>query len=165
MSKQVISEEMKVHEEWYNTAKQIQTPEQLSDLINHLINDYEHDYGTICHACAAAAIAAANVINRSPVGGITGFQASAIFWEFWRHWFYGHDLKKSPPATLLEHTNLLYPQYEYKYTSIFPETWKWVQEEAKKLLLDDRMMDDSVKSHLQSIVDGVVPFGLTVRED
>ena len=34
------------------------------------------DYGTVCHAIALSAVA------RTAQGGITGFQAGAVMWEF-----------------------------------------------------------------------------------
>ena len=89
-SMKTITEEMKIHEEWYKQAKE-QTLETLPAFLNHLINDYGHDYGTICHAIAAGAIGAAYALERSPQGGITGFQAGCIMWCFIRHWNYDHN--------------------------------------------------------------------------
>lgn len=57
----------------------------------------EHDYGTICVAIGAIAAAAARAADRSPNGGITGFQAGAVFWEFTRAWgVFGKDTPRTP---------------------------------------------------------------------
>src|SRR6266550_4316712 len=56
-----ITESMHVHEAWYDEAQKM-TAEQLPAFIQHLLTDYDHDYGTICHAVAAAAIAGAQAI-------------------------------------------------------------------------------------------------------
>lgn len=47
-----ITEEMNIHEEWYADAEN-QTMDTLLPFLNHLMNDYNHDYGTIVHALIA----------------------------------------------------------------------------------------------------------------
>ena len=42
-----------LQEEWYKEAKS-QTMETLSTFITGLVSNYEHDYGTICHAITAS---------------------------------------------------------------------------------------------------------------
>lgn len=83
--KQQITEEMKIQNEWYKEAKK-QTVETLPEFVRHLTEDYSHDYGTICHAVAAAGIAAMYAVDNSPTGGITGFQAGCIMWKVIREW-------------------------------------------------------------------------------
>ena len=78
---QDVSEKDDVHKEWYKEAGKVRTPEDLVTFIEHLLHDYNHDYGTICHAVAAAGVAACWTVDRDPrQGGITGFQASMITW-------------------------------------------------------------------------------------
>lgn len=73
-----ITEEDKVHENWYKEAKDMDM-QKLPQFVNGLLEDYEHDYGTICHALSAAAVATMWAMNRDErQGGITGFQASCI---------------------------------------------------------------------------------------
>lgn len=85
MEKQHITESMEVHKEWYAQANE-QTIETLPSFINHLMNDYSHDYGTICHAITAGGLATMSAMNNSDQGGITGFQAGEIMWKFIRNW-------------------------------------------------------------------------------
>lgn len=154
-----ITEEMGIHKKWYEEAKEIKV-EELEAFVKRLSTGYQHDYGTICHAVAASAVAAASAVNSSEQGGITGFQAGVIMWEFIKHWMH----YEQQPMRLVQYKDLLYPQHEYRFTGITKDTWEWLQEEAKKNLEEDHGAD-VVRAHWQSIVDGKVPFGLDVYED
>lgn len=66
-----ITEDDGIHNGWYEEAKQ-HTTKTLPVFIQHLTEDYRHDYGTICHAVAAAALAAAHAVDHAPCGGVTG---------------------------------------------------------------------------------------------
>src|SRR5690349_20327046 len=75
VGKTPITEESGEHKQWYVDAHAPEmTLETLPEFLRHLTEDYHHDYGTICHALAAGAIATAYAMDRSPQGGITGFQ-------------------------------------------------------------------------------------------
>ncbi len=157
MAKQVITEQDGAQSAWYAAARQM-TPADVPEFLRHLSEDFEHDYGTICHALAAGAVGAAHALNATKQGGITGFQAGAVMWEFIIHW-----MRKTGPLRLLEYANMLYPQYETTFRAISGETWNWLQEQAREKLADhgEYAVDDVIE-HWQSIVDGVVPFGLYV---
>lgn len=135
-----ITEKIGEHEVWYKEAKQ-QTLESLPTFIRHLTEDYQHDYGTICHAVTAAAIAAAYVANKTPQGGITGFQAGAVMWEFMQNW---DTSLKDKPLKLIN-------------------TWQWLKNEAQKKLDDGGVLHPDVKKHLESIINGIIPFGFKVE--
>jgi hypothetical protein len=224
-----IDESMQVHKEWYEQANK-QTIETLPVFINHIMNDYSHDYGTICHAVAASAIAAAWAVNAHPNGGITGFQAGAVMWSFLRNWSFSNN---KTGLRIIDYDNMLFPQYKERYDkTITPDVWSLIKNEAKSKIdeakkdfdlylqkldeynvaieafinkypdyherkayyhrvscgtwdqhqEDDRkekagfefapeepycpITDEShVYKHWESIVDGKVPFGYTVRKD
>lgn len=160
MSKQAITEEMKVHEEWFNEAREM-TMDKLPEFLRHLMEDYGHDYGTICHALTAGAIATAWAMDRAPQGGITGFQAGFIMWGFIRHWSYESN---KCGMKIVDYDNMLYPQYEHKFEKTISESvWKILQDEAKKKLDKvDKYTHEAVVQHWRSIVDGKVPFGYKV---
>ena len=82
-----IKEEDKVQEEWYTESRHM-TVENLPKFFQKLTEQYGHDYGTICHAMAAGALATMRAMDKTPQGGITGFQAGAIMWEFIKRWMY-----------------------------------------------------------------------------
>lgn len=163
MDKIHVSEEQKIHEQWYANAKHV-TMETLPTFLNKLVNDYSYDYGTICHAISAGAIATATALNNSNIGGITGFQASFVMWGFIQHW-----MKESNKCglRLVDYDDMLYPQYESKLDkTISASTWESIQKEAKaRLETDSSRAHEAVVAHWKSIVDGVVPFGYTVKND
>ena len=78
--KQTISEEMNSQDEWYKEADTM-TMDKLPAFLDHIMNDYNHDYGTICHAITAGGLATMHALDRSDAGGITGFQAGCIMWH------------------------------------------------------------------------------------
>ena len=165
MSKLKISEEDKVHEEWYNKSDSM-TLKELPEFHRHLMEDYEHDYGTICHALASGAIATMWAMNKEPQGGITGFQAGAVMWQLIRGWNFKHN---KTGMKLVDYDDLLYPQYEEKFEKIISkDTWEALQKEAKERIAGGSGSEE-VQQHWQSIVDGKIPFGyrlpkVTVRE-
>ena len=67
-----------IRDVWYaQAADKAMTLETLPAFLKELA-EYKHDYNTICYALTAGAIATAWALNRTPNGGITGFQAGAI---------------------------------------------------------------------------------------
>jgi hypothetical protein len=130
------------------------------------------DYGTICVAIGYCAVAAAKAANRSKHGGITGFQAGAVFWEFVRGWgTFGEG-----PKRIVNYSNLLYPQHEYDFTTISQDTWDWVKEEAARLIKETETTGKvgkpfgvtpapQVLAHWKMIVESDrPPFGLVVKD-
>lgn len=158
-----ITEEMGIHKEWYAEAPTV-TIEKLPEFLNHLLNDYEHDYGTICHAIIAGAIATMWAMNNHPQGGITGFQASCIIWGVVRQWSYRHN---KCGLKIIDYDKFLYPQYQHYFEkTITPDTWESIQQQARVMLSDkNSMMHHDVKKHLESIVEGVIPFGYTISNE
>jgi len=161
MDKQKITEEMKVHEQWYKEAREM-TIDKLTDFVKKLTENYDHDYGTICHAVAASSIAAACAVDHSPTGGITGFQASCIMWEFVRNW-----MSYDTPLRLVKYEDMLYPQYEYRFQkTIHPDTAKWLKEQAvNKLKEYGENASPNVVSHWKNVAEGNLPFGYNLSDD
>lgn len=161
-SKIKITEEENIHNEWYLQAKD-QTLESLQVFINHIINDYEHDYGTICHAMSACSIATMWAINKTDQGGITGFQAGAIMWEFIKHWNYTDN---KTGMKMVNYDDMLYPQYDYKFQKTITESiWKSIQDVANNRLKENKTAHPKVIAHWKSIVNGKIPFGYKIVKD
>ena len=165
-NKNAITEEMNPEKEWFEEAKE-QTVESLPAFINHIMNDYCHDYGTVVHAISACALAAAWAANASEgaCGGITGFQAGFVMWDFIRQWQYPRN---KTALKVVNYDDMLYPQYEQKFEkTITKRIWESIQEEAKRRLLEETGYEPhpTVKAHWESIVAGWVPFSYTVLED
>ena len=166
MEKQIITEEMGLHKEWFVQAKD-QTVETLPEFLRHLSEDYQHDYGTMCHAVSAASIATAWAMNSQPGFGLTGFQAGFVMWGFIQHWTKSHN---KTGLRLVDWDDMLYPQYEDKFQkTISPETWEALQKEALKLLEENRESEFEpairVRNHWRSIAAGNIPFGYEIGED
>jgi hypothetical protein len=146
---------------WYKNAK-TQTFETLSEFIRHVMNDYIHDYGTIVHAIGACCVATAWACNEMPQGGITGFQAGCVMWDFIRHWMYESN---KCGMRLLDYDDMLYPQYADKFDKVISaDTFKALQEEAQDRLGKMDNVHPSVVGHWTSIVGGQPPFGYKVKD-
>lgn len=163
MARKPITEESGEHKAWKEQAEKIRTPEELSKFVRHLTEDYEHDYGTICHAITAAMLASYKVINNSPQGGITGFQASCIGWEMVEE-FMG---RSEGGKRLMRYEDLLYPQYESKFRTISSYTAEWLKKAAADKLAEHHAnpAHPNVMEHWKRLADGEIPFGLTVVDD
>ena len=142
-----------VLETWKERANEVNTPNELTDFVTSLINDYEHDYDTIVHAMWAAMLAAGNVINRSTQSGITGRQAKFIAWSAM------DDLRGSVegPKRILAYEDLLYPQYDDKFNTISEETHKWLIKKAEELLRKESNPHPDVKERWKMIASGSLP--------
>lgn len=122
-----------------------------------------HGYGSVVHAVALCAEAAAWAANSDPGarGGLTGFQAGFVSMQFFRSWS-----RIDGPFRIVRYENMLYPQYggDFRDREIDAHTWKWLQEQAAEKLAntDDIAPADAVSDHWRSIVAGVVPFGFVV---
>lgn len=161
MDKQAITEEMHLEKEWFEQTDKIKTIDQLTEFINHLLGDYEHDYGTVCHAIGAAAVATA--WYGAHAEGITGFQAGFVMWDFIKYWI---KTSNTCGLKLVDYDDFLYPQYQYKFEkTISKNAWKCIQEQAKKNLESNEVACPEVRNHWQSIVSGIVPFGYKVEDD
>lgn len=141
-----------------------QKPETLGDFVMKAMCDYPHDYGSVCVAVAACALAAVYAANSLPQGGITSYQAGFVMWEFIRQLNYRGN---KCGLRMIDYDNMLLPQYADKYEkTISSDTWKLLQEEAKRNLEEkSKYAHPNVINHWKSIVDGVVPFGYKIEEE
>ena len=151
-------------ENWFIHAKSKHMEDyvDLVSFLKELMTKYNHDYGTIIEAMTAGAIATIHVMNEDKFqGGITGFQARCIMWEFIKR-FNCLD----GPMRLLQFEKMLYPQYEYVFEKfISKDTWEWLQKEAKERIFCNNGAHSDVIAHWQYIADGNIPFGYIVKED
>jgi hypothetical protein len=153
----MIEQEYKT--EIYQKASKVKSKEELIILLDEIMN-FKHDYGTIVYGCMAAIRASFNVVNRSPHGGISGFQAGCLGWECI------HDFMMiKSPAKILDFNNMLYPQYEYKFDkTISQKTWDLLQKEANSLL-KKKDAHPAVIAHWKKCANGEIPFGYRIAEN
>lgn len=158
--KKVISEKDLVQNEWYKEAKN-QTLKTLPKFIDGLITNYKHDYGTLCHSVVAGMLATLESMNKYV--GLSGYQVSTIGLMVLQNLNSGLKHNKTE-FKIINYDDLLYPQYEEKFDkTISNETWLKLQEEAKRLLEENKCCV-SVKKHWESIVNGEVPFGFKIED-
>ena len=168
-----ITEESDIHKTWMEEARAVKTVEDFTAFHHKLMNTYSHDYGTICHAVAALSIAGACLANHDPVmGGITGFQAGAVMWE----WLSGWGTGPKNIGRMLDFEQMLYPRYARRFNFIGRENWEFLQKRAAELIAkDDTYTEESkgdygeplkaapaVRAHWESVARGEVPFGWSV---
>ena len=149
------------YEKWYEEAKE-QTIETLPEFMKKIL-DEPQDYESIVEAIAACAVGAAWAADHHENGGITGFQGSWVMWRFIQR---SMGMEEGEPLKLVKYEEMLYPQYSYKFAkTISRDTWDWLQEKADKCLNENGYAHPDVIAHWKSIINGVVPFGYTVKED
>lgn len=159
--KPVTEKDTEIIAHWFKMAKEAKTTEDLTDLINTLGQDYQHDYGTIIKAMAAVMVGAMTVFDRGPQGGITGFQAGALGWEMIREF-----MSIDGPAKIVDYEKFLFPQYEREFQKAMPQaTFDWLKEEAVKRLEKDSDAVSRVTDHWKAIASGVIPFGYYIKEE
>jgi hypothetical protein len=172
----VITEEkdQELLEDWKKRAREVKTVDEFLAFMRELDTAYVHDYGTCVHAAVAAMMSAFWLANSSHMtrGGLTGFQASCAGLMVVK------DLCSiEGPFRIVRFANLLYPQYEHSFEKrITPDSWQWMQNEARKLLAEhDRQASENpeiaafvsrdVLEHWRAIDRGIVPFGFVVSKD
>ena len=161
MKKKSITESMKVHKKWSEEAKK-QTLETLPEFLHHLMEDYGHDYGTICHALAAGSVATAWAMNAHSNGGITGFQSGFVTFGFIEGWS-GED---KVCLSIRRYEHMLYPQYQHKFEkTISRDIMDLLIKEAKNKLSENGMVAEAVKNHWENIASGIPPFGYKIIEE
>lgn len=157
----IESREFEIRDELREKRKEIKTFEDLTAFLKDVEENYNIGYGEAPRAMAQASVAVAWYL--ADKFGITGFQAGCVMWDFVCDWI---KTNNKCGLRLVDFDDMLYPQYGYKYDkTINSSTWADIQKEAKnKLENNSESAHPDVVSHWQSIVDGVVPFGYTVKD-
>ncbi len=154
------SREFEVKAQLKNERKNIKSFDNLVSFLERVKNTCNTGYGTAPRAIAQAALATAWYLSSE--FGITGFQAGFTMWDFISGWQYPDN---KCGMKIVNYDDMLYPQYDYKFEkTISKDTFKALQEVAKKNLKEREGAHPAVISHWQSIVDGNVPFGYVIRD-
>ena len=148
----------------YEKAKKVKSKKDLDKLLKEVVSCEELDYGKIVYAICACMMATCNYIDKSPVGGITGFQAGFIGWEMIKA--YTIISNNDCGMKIVNYGDLLYPQYDnHSDRVISASTWKALQDKAKKLLEESSGAHPKVIERWKSIVENKVPNGYVVEEE
>ena len=160
-------EEKEFKEYIYKKANDIKTKEDLDNLLNEILNSKEIDYGKIVYAMSGAMLGVARFIDRSEIGGITGFQAGFIGWEMVRD-FLITDNKTG--MRIIDYDKMLYPQHKEDFKkTISKHIWGNLQAQAKIYLKEIEEKKEhahpKVIKHWKKIAKGKVPFGFKVSKE
>ena len=154
--KKAITEknDQQVIEQWFKDAKGKDGVKSLDEFYRHLMNDYQHDYGTCCHAIVAMAVAAIEKMSRE--FGITGFQHSCVMWGIIRREFRDHN---KLGLRLLDYDNLLFPQYqnEFRQCDISAEQAEKIRKQAQANLDERGIVAPEVKAWWTLLATGWLP--------
>jgi len=114
-------------------ANKVKTKEDLSKFIDE-VTGFDHGYGTIVIGCAAVMKAAFRVVDNSPNGGITGFQAGCLGWEMIKEF-----MSIDGPAKIIDYDKMLYPQSTETFERVIKKsTWEHIQKKANENLDADK---------------------------
>lgn len=153
--------EFEVRDKLKTDRKEIKTFEDLVTFLKEA-REYNFDYGSAPRTIAQVALATAWWFAGD--FGITNFQSSFVMWDFIIDWKYSSN---KCGLRIVDYDDMLYPQYNHKFEkTISPETWSNIQKQAEKNLKENaEHAHPSVITHWKSIVNGVVPFGYSVKGD
>jgi hypothetical protein len=158
-SKETVTEEMHPEKAWFAEAEKM-TEDELPDFCARIIHGYNHDYGTMCHAVAACALAAAWAACRDKDVGLSEFQAGFVMWDFIKNWT---KIGNECGLKLVDYDDMLYPQYEEKFEkTICKDTFELIQKKAMENLEKSKYVHPDVIAHWKKIANGEVPFGYRV---
>lgn len=153
--------EFELRDELREKRENIKTIDDLVEFLKYVKDNCNCGYGETPRAIAQAAVATARYFAGE--FGITGYQAGFVMFDFLRDWEFRHN---KCGLKIIDFDDMLYPQYEHRYDKTIPDwSWEAMQKAAKEELETDHpgSIHPAVKAHWQSIVDGKVPFGYTVK--
>ena len=143
----------------YELAKQ-QTPETIGKFITDVMTMDDIDYATVVDCIAACAIAGAAAANNHKNGGITGFQAGYVMWQFIRNYMYEHN---KCGLRMIDWDKMLYHQDESSFDKVIPQNvFERLQNQAKEEI-QIKWLSEKQKQHLQNIIDDIPPFGYSIE--
>lgn len=158
-NKETVTEEMHPEKAWFAEAGKM-TEEELPDFYARIIHGYNHDYGTMCHAVAACALAAAWAACGDKDVGLSGFQAGFVMWDFIKNWT---KTSNECGLKLVDYDDMLYPQYEEKFEkTICKDNFEMIQKKAMENLEKNKNAHPAVIAHWRKIANGEAPFGYRV---
>jgi hypothetical protein len=151
--------EQEFRDKYYADARE-QTLETLPAFFEKMLSE-SHDYGSICCAIGASAVAAAWAANRHENAGINKVQTGCVMWEFVRQWNFSGN---KTGLKIIDYDDLLYPQNEDRFRKVISAAlFKKLQGIAAEKIKEGQA-HPTVIDHWRSIVAGVVPFGFTLED-
>lgn len=145
----------------------VDTPDVLRSFALELASQTEsakgRDDASGIAADAASALAVASACMFAKMFSMTAYQKSRVMWNIVDALT---DAEHDCGLKMVNYNHMLYPQYEDEFSGILPrQVWEALRTKAAETLSakGDGELCEEVRSHLQSIADGKVPFGHSVR--
>jgi len=158
------NKELQLRDNWMEAASKVKSLEAFEKFYKKLCA-HEHDYGTIVHAVSALGIAGCWLMEHSPQGGITGFQAGCVMWDLVRGWMPEY---KDGHLKILDYDDLLWPQNLDRFQHIIPkEVAEELHKKAKKEVKEHKRGKDcseAVYDHWVKIANSWLPDFITMRD-
>lgn len=165
---------MEIRDELIEKREKIESFDDLIDFLKDVKDNYNCNleksanmddwYGAAPRVVAQAALATAWYFCKEQ--GLTGFQAGFTMWEFISDWKYRNN---KTSLRIIDYDDMLYPQHYDKFDkTISKYVWEKLQKEAAQRIKEDEnkpFAHPNVRKHWESIVDGNVPFGYSVKGD
>lgn len=143
-----------LYEEWKAKADAVQNLEDFKAFFKEL-TEHNQSYDSVVWACSLISVAAFKAFNRSPQGGITGFQLGYVGGGYLRE-----IMHLQGPVFMLKAEDLLLPHKAHNYIArLDKESHTWLRETAKERLADPELqdIDDDFKEHYQKLAEGWLP--------
>lgn len=163
-SKKKVSE-IQLRDEWIEEARKVKTMDDFKKLYEKLC-EFPHEYGTIPRAVAALGIAGCYLMEYSPQGGITEFQAGFTMWDLITGWMPEY---KDKSLKLINYDDLLYPQNLDRFQhTISKKIAEKLKKDAAKLIKGRKRGKDcheQVYDHWKQISTGWLPSFIIVKDE
>jgi len=143
-----------LYEEWKAKANAVQNLEDFSVFFKEL-TEQSQSYDSAVWASSLLSLAAFKAFNRSPQGGISGFQLGFVAGGYLRELMHIDG-----PVSLLKVEDLLFPHKADKYIArLDKESHTWLREQAKKNLVNPAFSDmhEDCREHYEKLIEGWLP--------
>lgn len=156
--------ELVVKEKLEKKRSDILSFEDLTDFLKMLVRKYRgKDKNYAKHQVIAQAALATAWYMTIQIG-----RDSSMVYHIAREFIEGYvGAGKEVGVKIINYDKMLFPQFEHQFKdekTISADVWHNLQTAAREILRrDGYLASERVIEHLQSIVDGVVPFGYTVK--
>jgi len=175
--KEPICEEMQLQASWYQKANELTSTGEAQASIEGLLTDYEHDYGTACHAVTAALLATAKVMTQAlsalkpihspiaPPAMQQELQSKTMIAHIFTQLFLNNG-----PIRIIQHHFMLFPENASRFEKIVDEeTLRYLKHTAELLLITNHEKETEapkeVTDHWQAIQQGELPWGYEVWKE
>ena len=146
--------------EWWSQAQKIDTVEKACEFGRHIMDDYEHTFGSTI--LAGSVMSYAMFMAWASEADATGFQAKLANTLLFDRIAYGKqvDVARKTGAPLSRHMyygDMFTPEGMDSFRTFSPRIKDWLRSEAQARLADPDKYDSATKAHLRKLAAGNYP--------